>query len=59
MHAMVVVVSHKLAELLLQLPGQIIVIQIDDVFHGAVIALDLALGYSVIGSAINKKRTFD
>jgi len=50
-HSLVIVVLYKLAHLVLQLPGQVIVFQIDGVFHGAVIPLNLALGHGVIGSA--------
>ena len=52
-HALVVVVLHKLAELVIQMPGQIIVLQIDDVFHGAMIAFNLALGHGMIRSRAN------
>jgi hypothetical protein len=48
-YSLVVVILHKLTDLVLQLPGQIIVLQIDDIFHGAVIPFDFALGHGVIG----------
>ena len=46
-----VVVVDELSEARFQLTGQIIVLEQDLVLHGAVVALDLALGHRVIGFA--------
>ena len=46
-----VVVIDELAEARFQLTGQIVVLEQDLVLHGAVVALDLALGHRVIGFA--------
>ena len=49
--AVVVVVIHKAGDLFFQLLGVIVMLQRHQVFHGPVIALDLALGHRVIRGA--------
>ena len=51
MHPQVVVIIHDFANLLLKLPGQVIVLQVDNILQGPMIALDLALGHGMIGPA--------
>ena len=46
-----VVVVNELGEARFQLTGQVVVLEQDLVLHGAVVALDLALGRRVIGLA--------
>ena len=46
-----VVVIDELGQTLFELTGQIVVLEQDLVLHGAVVALDLALGHRVIGLA--------
>ena len=46
-----VVVINELGEARFQLTGQVVVLEQDLVLHGAVVALDLALGRRVIGLA--------
>jgi hypothetical protein len=47
----VVVVGHEVLQSRLQLLGELVVLELDDILHRPVIALDLALGLRVIRSA--------
>jgi hypothetical protein len=45
----VVIVTHEPCDFLGQFPGEVIVLKLDDIFHGPVIPFDLSLGHRVIG----------
>jgi len=47
--AAIVVVAGKAIDLLLELPREVVGLQLDDVFQRAVIALELALGHGMVG----------
>ena len=42
---------HELADLVFKLPGQVIVLQVDHIFQGAVVALDLSPGVQRLPSS--------
>ena len=45
-----VIELHKLSDLFFQISGQKIILQVHNILHGTVVALDLALGHGMIGS---------
>ena len=49
--AMIVVVFDKMGDFSFELPGVVLAPQRHQVFHGAVVALDLALCHRMIGNA--------
>jgi hypothetical protein len=59
MVTLVVVIRHKFSNRLFQFAGRIVVLQFDHILHGAMPALDLALGHGVIGGTPNMLDVFD
>jgi hypothetical protein len=53
MVTLVVVVFDKLSDLLFKFTGGIVVLQLDDILHGAMVPLELALGHEMIRCTSN------
>ncbi len=54
---MMIAVVNEPLDLLLQLPGEALVLKLDDVLHGAVAQFDLALRHRMIGRTLSMGHT--
>ena len=53
MIALLIVVVDEIGDSLLKLPGEIVVLKADDIFQGAMVALDFTLRHGMEGFATN------